>query len=68
MLGYRKDMSTSCAAFALLATLPSLSVAGPAPLYTLLGGVLAITLVVLLVSLRAQKRRGKNDAQQNQRM
>ncbi|WP_314506636.1 non-ribosomal peptide synthetase subunit [uncultured Rothia sp.] len=61
-------MSTSCAAFALLATLPSLSVAGPAPLYTLLGGVLAITLVVLLVSLRAQKRRGKNDAQQNQRM
>ena len=68
MLGYRKDMSTSCAAFALLATLPSLSVAGPAPLYTLLGGVLAIALVVLLVSLRAQKRRGKNDAQQNQRM
>ena len=68
MLGYRKDMSTSCAAFTLLATLPSLSVAGPAPLYTLLGGVLAITLVVLLVSLRAQKRRGKNDAQQNQRM
>ena len=68
MLGYRKDMSTSCAAFALLATLPSLSAAGPAPLYTLLGGVLAITLVVLLVSLRAQKRRGKNDAQQNQRM
>ena len=68
MLGYRKDMSTSCAAFALLATLPSLSVAGPAPLYTLLGGVLAITLVVLLVSLRAQKRRGKNDAQQNQQM
>ena len=68
MLGYRKDMSTSCAAFALLATLPSLSVAGPAPLYTLLGGVLAITLVVLLVSLRAQKRRGKNDAQQNQRV
>ena len=68
MLGYRKDMSTSRAAFALLATLPSLSVAGPAPLYTLLGGVLAITLVVLLVSLRAQKRRGKNDAQQNQRM
>ncbi|OFM99529.1 non-ribosomal peptide synthetase subunit [Rothia sp. HMSC072B03] len=61
-------MSTSCAAFALLATLPSLSVAGPAPLYTLLGGVLAITLVVLLVSLRAQKRRGKNDAQQNQRV
>lgn len=68
MLGYRKDMSTSCAAFALLATLPSLSAAGPAPLYTLLGGVLAITLVVLLVSLRAQKRRGKNDAQQNQQM
>ena len=68
MLGYRKDMSTSCAAFALLATLPSLSVAGPAPLYTLLGGVLAITLVVLLVSLRAQKRRGKNGAQQNQRV
>ena len=68
MLGYRKDMSTSCAAFALLATLPSLSVAGPAPLYTFLGGVLAITLVVLLVSLRAQKRRGKNDAQQNQRV
>lgn len=68
MLGYRKDMSTSCAAFALLATLPSLSVAGPAPLYTLLGGVLAITLVVLLVSLRAQKRRGKNDTQQNQRV
>ena len=68
MLGYRKDMSTSCAAFALLATLPSLSVAGPAPLYALLGGVLAITLVVLLVSLRAQKRRGKNDAQQNQRV
>lgn len=68
MLGYRKDMCTSCAAFALLATLPSLSVAGPAPLYTLLGGVLAITLVVLLVSLRAQKRRGKNDAQQNQRV
>lgn len=68
MLGYRKDMSTSCAAFALLATLPSLSVAGPAPLYTLLGGVLAITLVVLLVSFRAQKRRGKNDAQQNQRV
>lgn len=68
MLGYRKDMSTSCAAFALLATPPSLSVAGPAPLYTLLGGVLAITLVVLLVSLRAQKRRGKNDAQQNQRV
>lgn len=68
MLGYRKDMSTSRAAFALLATLPSLSVAGPAPLYTLLGGVLAITLVVLLVSLRAQKRRGKNDAQQNQRV
>ena len=68
MLGYRKDMSTSCAAFALLATLPSLSVAGPAPLYTLLGGVLAITLVVLLVSLRAQKRRGKNDAQQNQQV
>ncbi len=68
MLGYRKDMSTSCAAFTLLATLPSLSVAGPAPLYTLLGGVLAITLVVLLVSLRAQKRRGKNDAQQNQRV
>ena len=68
MLGYRKDMSTSCAAFALLATLPSLSVAGPAPLYTLLGGVLAITLVVLLVSPRAQKRRGKNDALQNQRM
>ncbi|WP_049333387.1 hypothetical protein [Rothia mucilaginosa] len=61
-------MSTSRAAFALLATLPSLSVAGPAPLYTLLGGVLAITLVVLLVSLRAQKRRGKNDAQQNQRV
>lgn len=68
MLGYRKDMSTSCAAFTLLATLPSLSAAGPAPLYTLLGGVLAITLVVLLVSLRAQKRRGKNDAQQNQRV
>lgn len=68
MLGYRKDMSTSCAAFALLATLPSLSATGPAPLYTLLGGVLAITLVVLLVSLRAQKRRGKNDAQQNQRV
>lgn len=68
MLGYRKDMSTSYAAFALLATLPSPSVAGPAPLYTLLGGVLAITLVVLLVSLRAQKRRGKNDAQQNQRV
>ncbi len=68
MLGYRKDMSTSRAASALLATLPSLSVAGPAPLYTLLGGVLAITLVVLLVSLRAQKRRGKNDAQQNQRV
>ena len=68
MLGYRKDMSTSCAAFALLATLPSLSVAGPAPLYTLLGGVLAITLVVLLVSLRAQKRQGKNGAQQNQRV
>ncbi len=68
MLGYRKDMSTSCAAFTLLATLPSLSVAGPAPLYALLGGVLAITLVVLLVSLRAQKRRGKNDAQQNQRV
>ena len=68
MLGYRKDMSTSRAAFALLATLPSPSVAGPAPLYTLLGGVLAITLVVLLVSLRAQKRRGKNDAQQNQRV
>lgn len=68
MLGYRKDMSTSRAAFALLATLPSLSVAGPAPLYTLLGGVLAITLVVMLVSLRAQKRRGKNDAQQNQRV
>ena len=68
MLGYRKDMSNSCAAFALLATLPSLSAAGPAPLYTLLGGVLAITLVVLLVSLRAQKRRGKNDAQQNQQM
>lgn len=68
MLGYRKDMCTFCAAFALLATLPSLSVAGPAPLYTLLGGVLAITLVVLLVSLRAQKRRGKNDAQQNQRV
>ena len=68
MLGYRKDMSTSCAAFALLATLPSLSAAGPAPLYTLLGGVLAITLVVLMVSLRAQKRRGKNDAQQNQRV
>ena len=68
MLGYRKGMSTSCAAFALLATLPSLSAAGPAPLYTLLGGVLAITLVVLLVSLRAQKRRGKNDAQQNQRV
>ncbi|MDU6366802.1 MAG: non-ribosomal peptide synthetase subunit [Rothia mucilaginosa] len=61
-------MSTSYAAFALLATLPSPSVAGPAPLYTLLGGVLAITLVVLLVSLRAQKRRGKNDAQQNQRV
>ena len=60
MLGYRKDMSTSCAAFALLATLPSLSVAGPTPLYTLPRGVvLAITLVVLLVSLRAQKRRGK---------
>ena len=68
MLGYRKDMSTSRAAFALLATLPSPSVAGPTPLYTLLGGVLAITLVVLLVSLRAQKRRGKNDAQQNQRV
>ena len=68
MLGYRKDMSTSCAAFALLATLPSLSAAGPAPLYALLGGVLAITLVVLLGSLRAQKRRGKNDAQQNQRV
>ena len=68
MLGYRKDMSTSRAAFALLATLPSLSVAGPAPLYTLLGGVLAITLVVLLVSLRAQKRQGKNGAQQNQRV
>lgn len=31
MLGYRKDMSTSYAAFALLATLPSPSVAGPAP-------------------------------------
>ena len=68
MLGYRKDMSTSCAAFTLLATIPSLSAAGPAPLYALLGGVLAITLVVLLVSLRAQKRRGKNDAQQNQRV
>lgn len=68
MLGYRNDMSTSCAAFALLATLPSLSVAGPAPLYTFLGGVLVITLVVLLVSLRAQKRRGKNDAQQNQQV
>lgn len=66
MLGYRKDMSTSCAAFALLTTLPSLSVAGPAPLYTFLGGVLAITLVVLLVSLRAQKRR--DDAQQNQQV
>ena len=61
-------MSTSCAAFALLATLPSLSVAGPAPLYTFLGGVLVIALVVLLVSLRAQKRRSKNDAQQNQRV
>ena len=61
LLGYRNDMSTSCAAFALLATLPSLSVAGPAPLYTFLGGVLVITLVVLLVSLRAQKRRGQND-------
>ena len=68
MLGYRKDMSTSCAAFALLATLPSLSVAGPAPLYTLLGGVLVIALVVLLVSLRAQKRRSKNDAQQSQQV
>jgi len=68
LLGYRNDMSTSCAAFALLATLPSLSAAGPAPLYTLLGGVLAITLVVLLVSLRAQKRRGKNDAQQSQQV
>ena len=68
MLGYRKDMSTSCAAFTLLATIPSLSMAGPAPLYALLGGVLAITLVVLLVSLRTQKRRGKNDAQQNQRV
>ncbi|WP_294499710.1 non-ribosomal peptide synthetase subunit [uncultured Rothia sp.] len=61
-------MSTSCAAFALLATLPSLSVAGPAPLYTFLGGVLVITLVVLLVSLRAQKRRGQNDAQQSQQV
>ena len=68
MLGYRKDMSTSCAAFALLATLPSLSVAGPAPLYTFLGGVLVIALVVLLVSLRAQKRRSKNDAQQSQQV
>ena len=68
MLGYRKDMSTSCAAFTLLATIPSLSAVGPAPLYALLGGVLAITLVVLLVSLRTQKRRGKNDAQQNQRV
>lgn len=61
-------MSTSCAAFALLTTLPSLSVAGPAPLYTFLGSVLVITLVVLLVSLRAQKRRSKNDAQQNQQV
>nr|WP_294452722.1 non-ribosomal peptide synthetase subunit [uncultured Rothia sp.] len=61
-------MSTSCAAFALLATLPSLSVAGPAPLYTFLGSVLVITLVVLLVSLRAQKRRSKNDAQQSQQV
>lgn len=68
LLGYRNDMSTSCAAFALLATLPSLSVAGPAPLYTFLGGVLVITLVVLLVSLRAQKRRGQNDAQQSQQV
>lgn len=68
LLGYRNDMSTSCAAFALLATLPSLSVAGPAPLYTFLGSVLVITLVVLLVSLRAQKRRSKNDAQQNQQV
>lgn len=68
LLGYRNDMSTSCAAFALPATLPSLSAAGPAHLYTLLGGVLAITLVVLLVSLRAQKRRGKNDAQQSQQV
>ncbi|MBS6433512.1 MAG: non-ribosomal peptide synthetase subunit [Rothia mucilaginosa] len=61
-------MSNSCAAFALLATLPSLSVAGPAPLYTFLGGVLVIALVVLLVSLRAQKRRSKNDAQQSQQV
>ena len=68
LLGYRNGMSTSCAAFALLATLPSLSVAGPAPLHTFLGGVLVIALVVLLVSLHAQKRRGKNDAQQNQRV
>lgn len=68
LLGYRNDMSTSCAAFALLTTLPSLSVAGPAPLYTFLGSVLVITLVVLLVSLRAQKRRSKNDAQQNQQV
>lgn len=68
LLGYRNDMSTSCAAFALLATLPSLSVAGPAPLYTFLGSVLVITLVVLLVSLRAQKRRSKNDAQQSQQV
>lgn len=68
LLGYRNDMSTSCAAFALLTTLPSLSVAGPAPLYTFLGSVLVITLVVLLVSLRAQKRRSKNDAQQSQQV
>ena len=68
LLGYRNDMSTSCAAFALLATLPSLSVAGPAPLYTFLGSVLVITLVVLLVSLRSQKRRSKNDAQQSQQV
>lgn len=68
LLGYRNDMSTSCAAFALLATLPSLSVAGPAPLYTFLGSVLAITLVILLVSLRAHKRRSKNDAQQSQQV
>lgn len=68
LLGYRNDMSTSCAAFALLATLPSLSVAGPAPLYTFLGSVLVITLAVLLVSLRAHKRRSKNDAQQSQQV
>lgn len=65
-------MSISCASFALTATVPSWGtavvslVSGPVPLYTFFGLVLIICAVTAWLSLRAQKRRGKNDAQQSQ--